>query len=123
MIKREFVCIVCPNSCHITVEYEGQEIKNIESAQCSKGKEFIENEIRNPLRTFTGSIFCKEGDYQLVSIKSSQPVPKKEMKKIARYIRQMEAKAPIEIGQTIIANVLNLNVDLVATRKVKAEKY
>lgn len=123
MMEREFVCIVCPNSCHITVRNRGQEIIETKGAQCVKGKEFVENEIRNPLRIFTGSILCINGDYQLVSVKSSQLIPKKEMKKIANQIRKITVNAPIEIGQVIIPNVSGLNVDIIATRRIKEKKY
>jgi len=33
-MKREFTCIICPNSCRIKVEYEGNKIKSIEGAGC-----------------------------------------------------------------------------------------
>lgn len=122
MMEREFVCIVCPNSCRIMVKHEDQKIRKIEGAQCAKGKEFVENEIQNPLRTFTGSIQCNRGDYHLVSVKSSQLVPKQDMKRIAEQICQKTVNAPVEIGQVIIINILDLNVDLIATRRVKLRK-
>lgn len=59
-------------------------------AKKSKGKEFIENEIRNPLRIFTDSVQCEGGDYQLVSVKTNNPAPKKLMKQIAEKTRQIK---------------------------------
>jgi len=44
MMEREFVCIICPNSCRISVEYEGANIKNIKGHECPKGKEYVKNE-------------------------------------------------------------------------------
>lgn len=118
-MKREYICIVCPNSCRITVEYDDQVIKHIKGAQCQKGNEFIENEIKNQLRTFTGSVLCEDGDYQLISVKTNKPVPKKYLKQIAQKTHQIKMEAPVEIGQVIIPNIMGLNADLVATRRVK----
>ena len=120
-MKKEIICIVCPNSCRITAEFDGEKINHIEGAQCQKGKEFLENEIKNPLRTFTGSVQCENGDYQLVSVKTANPIPKKYMKQVAEKTHQITIKAPVEIGQVIIPNILGQNADLVATRKVRKE--
>lgn len=118
-MKKEFVCIVCPNSCSITAEYDGQEIKHIGGAQCKKGEEFISNEIKNPLRIFTGSVKCRNGDYQLVSVKTSKPIPKKYMKQVAQKTHELDLEAPVEIGQVITSEILGQHADLVATRKIR----
>ncbi|MFO8165674.1 MAG: DUF1667 domain-containing protein [Desulfatiglandales bacterium] len=118
-MKKEFICIVCPNSCRITAEYNEQEIKHIEGAQCKKGEEFIKNEIQNPLRIFAGSVKCKNGDYQLVSVKTNKPIPKKYMKKVAQKTHELVVEAPVEIGQVIFSDILGKDADLVATRKVR----
>jgi len=121
-MKKEFICIVCPNSCRITAEYNEQEIKHIEGAQCKKGEEFIKNEIQNPLRTFVGSVKCRNGDYQLVSVKTNKPIPKKYMKQIAQKTHKLVVEAPVEIGQVIFSDVLGQHANLVATRKVREKK-
>jgi len=121
-MKKEFICIVCPNSCRITAEYNEQVIKHIEGAQCKKGEEFIKNEIQNPLRTFVGSVKCSNGDYRLVSVKTNKPIPKKYMKQIAQKTHKLVVEAPVEIGQVIFSDVLGQHADLVATRKVREKK-
>ena len=118
-MKKEFVCIVCPNSCRIIAEYDGQEIKQIEGAQCKKGEEFIRNEIKNPLRIFTGSVKCRNGVYQLVSVKTNKPIPKKFMKQVAQKTHELVLEAPVEIGQVITSEILGQHADLVATRKIR----
>lgn len=118
-MKKEFICIVCPNSCRITAEYDDQEVKQIEGAQCKKGREFIINEIKNPLRIFTGSVLCEDGDYLLTSVKTTSPIPKKYMEQIGQKTHQVKIKAPVEIGQVIIPQVMGHDSDLVATRKVR----
>jgi CxxC motif-containing protein len=118
-MKKEFVCIVCPNSCRIKAEYDGQEIKHIEGSQCKKGEEFLRNEIKNPLRIFTGSVKCKNGNYQLVSVKTNKPIPKRYMKQVAQKTHELILEAPVEIGQVIVNNIISHDVNLVATRMVR----
>ena len=118
-MHREFVCIICPNSCRIKVEYEGTNIKNIKGDECPKGKDYVKNEITNPLRVFTGSVLVENGDFSLVSVKTPSPISKKYLKKIGEITRRIKVEAPIEIGQVVAFNLLNKNIDLIATRKIK----
>ena len=121
-MEREFVCIICPNGCRISAEYEGANIKNITGDECPKGKDYVKNEITNPLRVFTGSVWVENGDFSLVSVKTSAPILKKYLKKIGEMTRRIKAEAPIEIGQIIASNLLGEKVDLIATRKIEKKK-
>ncbi len=117
-MEREFTCIICPNGCRIKVEYEGMDIKNIKGDECPKGKDYVKNEIINPLRVFTGSVLVESGDFSLLSVKTTSLIPKKYLKKIGEITRQLKVEAPVEIGQIVASNLLDNNIDLVATRKV-----
>jgi len=118
MMEREFVCIICPNGCRIKVEYEGINIESIKGDECPKGKDYVKNEITNPLRVFTGSVLVGNGDFSLASVKTSVPIPKKYLKKIAEITRQLKVESPIKIGQVVASNLLDNNIDLIATRKI-----
>jgi len=117
-MERKFVCIICPSSCQIKVEYENKTIKKIIGAQCPKGEAFVKNEIANPLRVFVGSVKVTNGNFKLVSVKTPIPIPKKYLKHIGKLTHSLEVEAPVAIGQTIALNLLNEKIDLVATRKV-----
>ena len=122
-MEREFVCIICPNGCRIKVEYEGKNIRNIKGDECPKGKDYVKNEITNPLRVFTGSVLVENGDFSLVSVKTHVPIPKKYLKKIGEITRHLKVKAPVEIGQVVAFNLLDENIDLITTRKIKKKNY
>jgi len=117
-MKREFICIVCPNSCQLKVEYEGEKIIDINGAQCSKGEAFARNEITNPLRVFTGSVEVTNGNFHLVSVKTPVPIPKKYLKKVVEITYRIKVEAPVTIGQVVASNLFGEDIDLVATRKV-----
>jgi len=122
-MEREFTCIICPNGCLIKVEYEGTNIKNIKGDECPKGKDYVKNEITNPLRVFTGSVLVENGDFSLVSVKTSVPISKKYLKKIGEITRQLKVKSPVKIGQIIASNLLDNNIDLIATRKIIEKNF
>jgi len=105
--------------CQISVEYEGTNIKNIKGDKCPKGKDYVKNEITNPLRVFTGSVLIENGNFSLVSVKTPVPIPKKYLKKIGEITHQIKVEAPIGIGQIVASNLLDNNIDLIVTRKVK----
>ncbi|TFG92070.1 MAG: DUF1667 domain-containing protein [Candidatus Atribacteria bacterium] len=118
-MKREFICIICPNGCRIAVEYEGTNIQKMTGEECPKGKDYVENETTNPLRVFTGSVLVANGDFSLVSVKTHAPIPKNYLKKIGEVTRRIKVEAPIEIGRIVASNLLGKNIDLIATRKIK----
>ncbi|MBA7550270.1 hypothetical protein ES705_42780 [subsurface metagenome] len=121
-MEREFTCIICPNGCLIKVEYEGMNIANIKGDECPKGKDYVKNEITNPLRVFTGSVLVENGDFSLVGVKTPVPIPKKYLKKVGEITRRIKVEAPVTIGQIVSFNLLNKNIDLVATRKIEKKK-
>ena len=118
-MNRELICIVCPKSCHVAIKHKGNKIKEMKGVQCQKGREFVENEIINPLRIFTGSVQCENGNFLLVSVKTTKPIPKKFMKEIAKITHQIIIKAPVDVGQIIVPDILGQDADLVSTRQVK----
>jgi len=121
-MEREFTCIICPNGCQISVEYEETNIKNIKGDECPKGKDYVKNEITNPLRVFTGSGLVENGNFSLISVKTHVPIPKKYLKKIGEITRRIKVEAPVTIGQVVASNLLNENIDLIATRKIEKKK-
>ena len=118
-MNKEFICIICPNSCQVTVEFEKKKVLNVYGALCPKGKDFVINEIYNPLRLFTGSVTVRGGDFTSVSVKSTLPIPRKYLKKIGRITHLLKIKAPIRIGQVIANDLLDKEIKLIATRNVK----
>jgi len=118
-MKKEIICIVCPNSCCLHVEYEGIEIMNIDGAKCKKGEEYAKNEIVNPVRVFTSSVVVEGGNFLAVSVKTPQPIPKKYLRQLGKLTSQLKIKAPVDIGDIVAENLLNKSINLVATRKVE----
>lgn len=117
MIK-EYTCIICPNGCDIEVELEGKEIKKLEGALCKKGKQYVEQELKDPQRNISTSIKVINGDLELVSVKLNKTISKDKIFDVIEEIKKIEVEAPIKIGSILKENILNLEVDVVATKNI-----
>lgn len=115
MSVKEFTCIVCPRGCHITVDEE----MNVTGNSCPRGKEYVLNEINNPVRVVTSTIRVTNRIMCVVSIKTSKPIPKGKIFELMEYINTLSIEAPTSIGQVVAHNPLGLDVDIVITKEIK----
>jgi CxxC motif-containing protein len=142
-MKKELTCIICPTSCKIIVSCKQVPQTNIrdnlievalpevalveealpegaliEGALCSKGKKYAIKEINCPTRQLSTTLEVIGGEYKLVSIKSDRELPKELIMPVMRQLAQIKLKAPIDLGQPVVLNVLDSGVNMIATRAV-----
>lgn len=115
----EFICVVCPTSCEVTVEWNDEEVISITNAQCKLAWNYIPGEIFDPRRTVTTTVTVEHGDIPLVSVKTDKPVPKHMMLDVMDSLANVTAEAPLEVGDVIVSDVLGTGSDIVATRKIR----
>jgi CxxC motif-containing protein len=118
MEKRELICIGCPLGCMLTVEMEGESIINITGNTCPKGKVYAEKEVMSPTRIVTSTVRVSEGEKALVSCKTSRDIPKEKIFAIVSALKDVEVKAPVNIGDILVSDVAGLKADIVATANV-----
>ena len=73
----ELVCIVCPNSCRLTVTKKEGEVE-VSGAKCKRGVNFAKEELTCPMRTVTSSVRTTVKGYPVVSVKTDGEVEKKQ---------------------------------------------
>lgn len=115
---REFTCIVCPNSCDLTVEVEGREIRSITGADCKRGIAYVEQELTAPMRTLSTSVAVKNGTMPLTSVRLDRAVPKEQIFAVMNEIRKVELEAPVRMGDCVIKDVLGLGSNVIVTKNV-----
>ena len=120
-MNRTLTCIICPNGCELEIAYEGDQILSVTGNKCPKGAEYAEQEIKNPMRTIASSVNLEGGSMPLVSVRVNGPIPKAKIMDVTEVIRKTTVTAPVKIGDVVIADVLGLGVDVVATRNVDAK--
>lgn len=115
----ELICIVCPKGCHLHIDEE-QDYK-VTGNNCRKGETYGKQELINPVRTITSTCKIKEGNLPRIPVKTSDTIPKGKMTAIMYEINQVELTAPVHIGDTIISNVLDTGVDIVACKNMEKQ--
>lgn len=118
-MKKLYTCIVCPNGCEIEVDLEGNNINNIEGASCKKGKEYVMQELTNPQRNIASSVKVINGELELVSVRLNNTIPKNKIFEVMEEIKKLQIEAPVKIGDIVEKNILDLNVDLIATKNIE----
>lgn len=118
MEKRELTCIGCPMGCQITVELEGTDILSVTGNTCAIGDRYARNEVIHPERTVTSTVVVDGGEKPRVSVKTSGNIPKDKIFACMKEIDAVRVKAPVRIGDVIIADVLGTGVNVVATKNV-----
>jgi len=114
----EVVCILCPVGCRIIVETEDGEVVRIDNAGCERGKDYSLQEIRSPVRDFFTTIRVADGKPPLVSVRSTKPIPRNMLILCAAELAKRIIQAPVKIGDIIVENIMNLGVDIIATKDV-----
>lgn len=114
-MKKQFTCINCPMGCQVVVTMDGEEITNIEGNNCKRGENYVRDEVKDPKRMVTSTVKVSGANAYSVPVKTETAIPKGLIFDCMREINKTEIKAPVHIGDVVIANVLDTGVNVVAT--------
>lgn len=112
---KELICIVCPRGCHLSIDDE----MNVTGNTCSRGKEYAINELTCPKRVITSTVVIESSILSRLPVKTSNAIPKDLIFDCMKELDNVRVKAPIEIGEVIIKDILGTGVDVVATRSIE----
>jgi CxxC motif-containing protein len=115
--KKRVTCVICPNSCDIDVVYDEEKIISISKSKCKRGDVYATSECLNPSRTLTTTVKVIGGEKTLLPVKSSAPLPKGLLIDCMSIINEVQQKAPINVGEIIVKNILDTNIDIVAASR------
>lgn len=116
----EMICINCPMGCMMTVEQKEGEI-NVKGNECKRGIQYATTECTAPTRMLTSSVYVTGGDFPVVSVKSERAVPKEKLFEMLQVLKSITCHAPIEVGQIIVKDVLDLGIDIIATKAISSK--
>lgn len=111
-------CIRCPLGCALEVKIEDGEIIQVSGNSCPLGLEYAKAEILSPKRTVTSVIPVIGGKEAMVSVKTSQDIPKDMIFSCMRSLKGLKVNAPIHIGDIIVKGLCGTEVDVIATKSV-----
>ena len=111
----KLICIVCPKGCHLEVD----DNLNVKGNSCKRGEVYGKNEVTNPTRTITSTVILKNSSLTRLPVKTSDPVPKSKIFDVMKEINKIEVSAPVNSGDVLIENVLNIGSNIIACKSVK----
>lgn len=119
--EQKFICVSCPLGCGLTVTLDDSgEIQKVEGNTCPRGESYARSEVKDPRRVFASTVRVKGGKLPVCPVRSKTPAPKGKLFGIAEAVAELEVNAPVKIGQVLIHNVCNTDVDIVASRDLAA---
>ena len=115
---RNLTCINCPLGCSIEVTMEGSEILSITGNTCPRGETYARNEVTDPKRVVTSSVYVVNGERAVVSVKTEEAIPKNKIFDCVKAMRELKLEAPVAIGDVVTDNIAGTGIKLVATANV-----
>ncbi|MBN2540054.1 MAG: DUF1667 domain-containing protein [Bacilli bacterium] len=111
-MKKEFICIVCPRGCHITVHEDG----SITGNMCKRGIDYVQTEMSSPKRIVTTTVKTVFSEMPRVPVKTSQPIPKELIMDVMKELSKTTITKPMSMGDVLIENILDTGANIVLTR-------
>lgn len=122
MEQKNLTCIGCPLGCLITVELKDGEVISVTGNTCKRGEDYARKEVTSPTRIVTSTIKVCGGNAPTVSVKTKSDIPKDKIFDCVKALKEVKVKAPVAIGDVVLADVAGTGVDVVATKDVEEEK-
>ena len=120
----QFSCTTCPSECLLTVEVERDadgavvEVRSVTGNSCPRGDKFAHQELTCPMRVLTTTVAVSDGDETLLPVRTAEAIPLKLHAQAMDLIRDLVANAPIHMGDVVLENLLDTNINLVASMDI-----
>ena len=116
----QMTCIVCPIGCRLTVTRDGDQL-TVEGNRCGRGRDYAEEEFRDPRRVVTGTCSVAGSRWPRVPVKSSASVPVERIPGFLNAMYDLRLTAPVEPGSVVLQDVDGTGISLVATARAVRE--
>ena len=111
---KEMTCIVCPRGCRLTIDDD----MNVTGNSCPRGKNYAISELTHPVRMVTSTVRVSNRENVVASVKTSEAIDKDKMFDVIKLVNSMSVKAPCHVGDVLVKNVFNTNVDILITKNI-----
>jgi CxxC motif-containing protein len=120
-MTKEFVCIVCPNSCRLQVTEAGGKI-TVTGNECARGEKHGIHEYREPTRMLTTTVALRGGTLPRLPVISREEIPRAALGRCLEALYRMELQAPLRCGDVVVKNICDTGVDVVASRSINRKE-
>ena len=121
----QFSCTTCPSECLLTVEVERDvngavaAVRSVIGNSCPRGNKFAHQELTCPMRVLTTTVAVSGGDEALLPVRTAEAIPLELHAQAMDLIRGVVVEAPIRMGDIVLKNLLNTNIDLIASMDIE----
>lgn len=120
----QFNCTTCPSECLLTVEVEREAdghvaaVRSVTGNNCPRGDKFARQELTCPMRVLTTTVAVSGGDEALLPVRTAEAIPLALHNQAMDLIRSLVVQAPIRMGDVVLEDLLNTNIDLIASMDI-----
>ena len=120
----QFNCTTCPSECLLTVEVERDvngavtAVRSVTGNSCTRGNKFAHQELTCPMRVLTTTVAVSGGDEALLPVRTVEAIPLELHAQAMALIRGLVVNAPIRMGDVVLEDLLDTNIDLVASMDI-----
>jgi len=112
-------CIQCPRGCELTVILTAEgKVASVAGNGCDLGPVWARREVEDPVRVLTTSVRVLRGAEELVSVRTSAPIPRRLLAEALAVAKELRVEAPVDLGRVVAENLAGSGLNLVATRAV-----
>lgn len=117
-------CTTCPSECLLTVKVVRDangavvEVRSVTGNSCPRGDKFARQELTCPMRVLTTTVAVSGGDEALLPVRTAEAIPLAIHAQAMALIRGQVVNAPIRMGDVVLPNLLDTNIDLVASMDI-----
>lgn len=121
----QFNCTTCPSECLLTVEVERDaddavvEVRSVTGNSCPRGDTFAHQELTCPIRVLTTTVAVSGGDEALLPVRTAEAIPLALHTQAMALIRGLVVNAPIHMGDVVLEDLLDTNIDLIASMDIE----
>ena len=116
---RNLVCVNCPLGCLLTAVVDVGAVTEVLGNQCARGVAYAEAECVNPTRMVTSTVPVENAAAAVLPVKTRTAIPKDRIMACMEQLRDVTARAPIAVGEVVLADVAGTGVDVVASRSLE----
>lgn len=119
-----FNCTTCPSECLLTVEVERDAdgtvaaVRSVTGNSCPRGDKFARQELTCPVRVLATTVAVSGGDKALLPVRTVEAIPLQLHAQAMALIRGLVVKAPIRTGDIVLENLLDTNINLIASMDI-----
>ena len=110
-MTRNLTCIICPKGCSLSLNVDGENL-NVSGFGCLRRKKICGRRVfsvrREPSASTVRVVNRKD---LMLSVKTSNPIPKEKIFEVMAKIRSSSVKAPVSIGDVILKDVYGADMN------------